>query len=446
MPEGFGARLRRQREAQGIALPTIAGHTKIKQSLLEALERDDVSQWPSGIFRRAYVRSYAQAIGLDPDAVAAEFVRVHPDPAEEVTTDALAAALDDARGKAAPPTRLRYIVGSALGTLTRFGRASAPARQIERQDAGSHALPPGLEPDLPLAVDPTPQPAPFTAAEAIAEPLPHEISVDVPIRADQEDASGHTPAAAVAEWPEDLGWREEPDVAQEIETRTGDDAAERVELIEPGRSFAAPPAIEDASDDMTPVVAAEETASAVGAVPIGNVPAVPAPADPDLATLAALCTELGRAGSAEAVQRSLQQAASVLEARGLIVWLWDRWADGLRPAIAHGYSDAVLAQLPIVGRDADNVTAAAFRSARPCATGGGADASGALVVPLLTVGGCAGVLAIELEGGRALMGSVRAAATILAAQLATLAGEPSHGAPAAEDERELAMHGAVPSR
>src|SRR5690606_27242854 len=92
MPESFGARLRRTREEQNIALVTIAQQTKIKLSLLEGLERDDVAHWPSGIFRRAYIRAYAQAIGLNPDAVVREFLEVHPEPEEEFET-ALAAAL-----------------------------------------------------------------------------------------------------------------------------------------------------------------------------------------------------------------------------------------------------------------------------------------------------------------------------------------------------------------
>ena len=84
MPESFGARLRQRREQQQIGLATIAEQTKIKESLLEALERDDVSHWPTGIFRRAFMRSYARAIGLEPDVVVREFSEVHPDPTEVV--------------------------------------------------------------------------------------------------------------------------------------------------------------------------------------------------------------------------------------------------------------------------------------------------------------------------------------------------------------------------
>jgi hypothetical protein len=94
----------------------------------------------------------------------------------------------------------------------------------------------------------------------------------------------------------------------------------------------------------------------------------------------------------------------------------------LRPALAHGYSDEVLARLPRVRRDTDNATAASFRSAQPRIVDGSALATGAVVVPLLTPTGCVGVLAVELHPGGEQRESVTALATILAAQLATFVG------------------------
>jgi cytoskeletal protein RodZ len=82
MSDSFGARLRYERERRQIALRSIAEGTKISVSLLEGLERDDVSRWPSGIFRKSFVRAYADAIGLDPDPVVREFVERYPDPLE----------------------------------------------------------------------------------------------------------------------------------------------------------------------------------------------------------------------------------------------------------------------------------------------------------------------------------------------------------------------------
>src|SRR5688572_28023270 len=80
--ESFGTKLRAQREQRHVTLKAIAEQTKIKASLLECLERDDISRWPEGIFRRAYVRAYARAVGLDADAVVRQFLDVYPEPVE----------------------------------------------------------------------------------------------------------------------------------------------------------------------------------------------------------------------------------------------------------------------------------------------------------------------------------------------------------------------------
>src|SRR5204862_6551309 len=77
--ETFGSRLRRERERRRIALSSISANTKISVALFEALERDDVSRWPSGIFRRSFVRAYARAIGLDSEATLRVFLEQFPD-------------------------------------------------------------------------------------------------------------------------------------------------------------------------------------------------------------------------------------------------------------------------------------------------------------------------------------------------------------------------------
>jgi transcriptional regulator with XRE-family HTH domain len=76
----LGARLRAERERRKIALDHVAANTKISIGLLRDLERDELSRWPTGIFRRAFVRAYAQAIGVDPDETLDEFLQLYPDP------------------------------------------------------------------------------------------------------------------------------------------------------------------------------------------------------------------------------------------------------------------------------------------------------------------------------------------------------------------------------
>jgi cytoskeletal protein RodZ len=77
-PGSFGNKLREARERRGITLREIANTTKISVSALEALERNDISRLPGGIFSRAFVRSYASEVGLDPEETIREFIAQCP--------------------------------------------------------------------------------------------------------------------------------------------------------------------------------------------------------------------------------------------------------------------------------------------------------------------------------------------------------------------------------
>ncbi len=74
----FGPRMKRMREERGVPLRRIAEATKISVAVLEALERNDISRLPGGIFSRGLVRAYAEQIGADPDAVVRDFVARFP--------------------------------------------------------------------------------------------------------------------------------------------------------------------------------------------------------------------------------------------------------------------------------------------------------------------------------------------------------------------------------
>jgi transcriptional regulator with XRE-family HTH domain len=76
--EAFGPNLRRLRIQRGVTLPEIVDATKVSIELLTGLERNDFTYWPGGIYARAYIRQYAYAIGVDPDATVDEFCRSFP--------------------------------------------------------------------------------------------------------------------------------------------------------------------------------------------------------------------------------------------------------------------------------------------------------------------------------------------------------------------------------
>jgi transcriptional regulator with XRE-family HTH domain len=120
----FGSRLRTQRERRGVTLESIVDSTKIKLSLLEALERGDTSQWPRGLFRRAYIRDYACAIGLPAESLVAEFVRLFPEEGGAAASeDVIAAAQEPMRLTFAvePDTRVRQLTAQAAAAVAELG-------------------------------------------------------------------------------------------------------------------------------------------------------------------------------------------------------------------------------------------------------------------------------------------------------------------------------------
>lgn len=297
MKLSLGARLRAQRERQQVSLHTISHDTKIKLSLLDALERDDLSHWPEGLFRRAWVKSYAQAIGLDPAEVLREFLVLHPEPVEP----------------AAPaPTGMRRFVAALSGR--------------------SHV----------------------TRAVQLAP-------------TDGERAFERAPAPA-------------------------------------GRAF-------------------ERTSQApVRESTIAPVLEVAHYSECDLPAIARICTRVVQAREWPEVAPLLREASVAFDALGMILWLWEPRAAALRPAWAHGYPDEVVVNLPRVYRNADNAIAAAFGTEETAVVHGDEATTGAVVTPMMTPGGCIGVLAIELRHGTEATESTCALAGILAAQLGALFG------------------------
>lgn len=318
MDSTFGERLRTQRERQQIPLTTIAEMTKIKLALLEALERNDFARWPLGLFGRSYLRSYATAVGLDPEATVREFMAlqktVAPDGA--VPIDDLREVLPDTRTSKRPPTRIQFLIDSAIDALharrAEFGQATFRASKVLQSP---------------------PAPVPVPVSEAAPEPQPESFAVSLPVQ-----------------------------------------------------RF------------------------------------VPEPALVDFSRIAHLCTRLACAQESEDVMSALDDASNVLDAVGLILWIPESMGAALMPAFARGYPDEMLAQLPRVPTSATNAVAEAFRTRSTCVVNANDGGTGALVAALATPTGCSGVLAIELREGAERREEVRAAVTILAAQLSTLMG------------------------
>ena len=138
----LGPYLRREREQRGLSLRTISEKTKVSVGLLEGLEADDISRWPGGIFRRAFVRSYAQCVGLDPEAVIRRFEEQFqpPEPVAPVNghgtrmADVAAHGYRDVAVGPQPLSPKSRLIGTAadvtVALVLAFGSAAAGSRLL----------------------------------------------------------------------------------------------------------------------------------------------------------------------------------------------------------------------------------------------------------------------------------------------------------------------------
>lgn len=144
----LGELLRRARESRGLTRQQISSETKIPLRLLEALERNSLTELPSGFYRRAQIRAYARAVHLDEAVASAQLARALTAAADEVTTPP----------RAQEPTwahaRVMVIIGIVVATGVTWwafdGREPHADRKarMQRPTAGlsQHALP-----DQPIA-------------------------------------------------------------------------------------------------------------------------------------------------------------------------------------------------------------------------------------------------------------------------------------------------------
>jgi hypothetical protein len=205
-----------------------------------------------------------------------------------------------------------------------------------------------------------------------------------------------------------------------------------VALLVPRREAPAPPAV--TSLDLTPAAdfsladtndighALDENWSRANR-PAEAAP--PVPASIDFGSVASLCSDLARVIDTQALPAILERTAAVLDSPGIVLWIADPDGRELSPIITHGFSAQLVSRLGTIPRDAENVTASAFRTGLLQTVNADAVSNGAIAAPLVTPIGCVGVIAAEVRGKGERDPAKLAAARIVAAQLATLVGPPS---------------------
>jgi cytoskeleton protein RodZ len=91
-----GLELRQARERRGITVHELSSTTKISPRVLKAIETCDEDGLPAAVYTRAFVKTYAREVGLDPEDVLQRYLAQF-DPPEETPGPAAAPAPAAAR-------------------------------------------------------------------------------------------------------------------------------------------------------------------------------------------------------------------------------------------------------------------------------------------------------------------------------------------------------------
>ena len=115
----FGPLLRRTREERGVSLETISGETRLSKRYLLALEDEAIAKLPGGTYNRAYLRTYATFLGLEPEALLRDYMSEEERQASASQRDLLATMNRAVDQRQAPSTDgvFARVAGRPLGPI-----------------------------------------------------------------------------------------------------------------------------------------------------------------------------------------------------------------------------------------------------------------------------------------------------------------------------------------
>ncbi len=180
MTTGIGDTLRQARKRAGWSIPDVAAATKMRESMVVAIEEERFEALGGSVYARGFIRLYARAVRLDPAPLIARFAEAHAEPEERPRRGDRQRGL----GLASPRQRRRFPVTLAwallaVAVLWWIGSGDDPS------GTGRVAAPTAPATSAPLT------PAPATAPPATGpEPSPAETAASTP-------SPAATPAAAV---------------------------------------------------------------------------------------------------------------------------------------------------------------------------------------------------------------------------------------------------------
>jgi cytoskeletal protein RodZ len=131
----IGNRLREERERRGIGIEEVEAHTKIRARYLLALEDERFADLPDPAYARAFVRDYADELGMDSQSLLDEMGEPEPELPREVVSDFPPESLS--RVRTLVPTRWLLVAALAIAIVAAMIWAGSRLGSGSGRDAAS---------------------------------------------------------------------------------------------------------------------------------------------------------------------------------------------------------------------------------------------------------------------------------------------------------------------
>jgi transcriptional regulator with XRE-family HTH domain len=154
----IGDTLAEARRQAGLTVTQVSQQTRIRETVIRGIERGDFSACGGDFYARGHIRSIARVVGLDPDALIAEYDAAHGAPhsirAAEVFEPSTPIRLKEPRRRfnwsIAMVLALAVIVGYVIyHSVSSGGGAKHPAASQQQSQAGQHHAAPSNSPSAP---------------------------------------------------------------------------------------------------------------------------------------------------------------------------------------------------------------------------------------------------------------------------------------------------------
>lgn len=167
MTTGIGETLREAREQRGLSLDEAAEETRIRATVLAAIEQERFDQLGGDVYTRGFIRSYAKCLGLDPEPL----LQHHLPPTEPATAAETPAPLGRDPLERTPRRGIGVVVAllalMAITGLAILGDAGTDEpvgiNDDTMADAGDPDAEPGDVASPGASPTPTPTPTPSTS-------------------------------------------------------------------------------------------------------------------------------------------------------------------------------------------------------------------------------------------------------------------------------------------